>query len=119
MNDFLLALTVTVLSSTAGLAVSSVVPASDWWHDPRLLGPLVTCGVNAIWLLYRIWRRRRHRQTLLDDRAAQWAQQEAEYVLRIQKLEQAQSESVALIRILRRQTEDLRAELAQQDQPFQ
>ena len=114
MHDLLLALSVTVLSSTAGLAVSSVVPPSDWWQDPRLLAPLLSAAVNGIWLLWRIWRRRQARQMKLGEQFQQWARQEAEYVLRIQVLEAEQSKSVALIKVLEAKAKDLRADLDRQ-----
>lgn len=65
MQDLTSALTITVLSSTFGLAVAAVVPF-DLWRDPRTLAPVVTLLVNAVWLGYRIWKRRQYRQAKQD-----------------------------------------------------
>ncbi len=64
MNDLFLALSVTVLSSTAGLAVAAIIPPLDVWHDPRLWAPVGTLAVNAIWFVYRVYRRWNYRQPI-------------------------------------------------------
>ena len=88
LNDLHLALSVTVLSSTTGLAVAAVVPPiPHFWEDPRFLAPILSALVNAVWLLFRIWRRRQLRKFKLDGHLAEAQGISDKLVKRIQFLE--------------------------------
>lgn len=67
MSDLTTALSVTVLSSTAGLALASVLPPTELWTDPRFWAPICSAAVNGVWLLWRIWKRRQHQLHRRDD----------------------------------------------------
>ena len=92
MTDLIFALFCTALSSSAGVAVTTLFPPPPTWLDLRLLAPLLPALVNGGWLLFREWKRSRTRSQKQADQLAQWTRQEADYVLEIQRLKQAAAE---------------------------
>ena len=107
MNDLLLALAMTVLASTTGLVAAAILPPMNWWNDPRLFAPLLSAAVNGLWLLFRVWKRRR-----AESHRAQWVLKEADYLLRIASLEQRLAEHAALVGLVQQQAKDLHTQLS-------